>query len=64
MTPETRCCSGFIIVGFLKPGALEVVCKSFRLREAVASAEDFEILSTMLVGFAEVVFFNEFLRYV
>ena len=41
-----------------------VVCKSSRLREAIASKEDLEIYPTMLVGFAEVVLFNEFLRYV
>ena len=38
--------------------------ESSRLREVVASAEDFEIYPSILVGFAEVVFFDEFLRYV
>ena len=64
MSPEARCCGGFIIVGFLEPGAQEVICESSRLREAVASAEDFEINPSILGGLAGVVFFNEFLRYV
>ena len=64
MASEARCCGGFIIVGFLEPGAQEVICESSRLREAVASAEDFEIYPSILGGFAEVVLFNEFLRYV
>ena len=34
------------------------------MREAVASAEDFEIYPSILGGFAEVVFLNEFLRYI
>ena len=64
MAPEARYCGGFVIFGFLEPGAQEVICESSRLREAVASAEDFEIYPSILGGFAEVVFFNELLRYV
>ena len=64
VAPEACCCGGFIIVGFLKPGVQEVICESSRLREAVASAEDFVIYPSILGGFAEVIFFNEFLRYV
>ena len=56
MAPEDRCCGGFIIVVFLDPGASEVICESSRLREAVASAEYFEIYPFILGGFAEVVF--------
>ena len=61
MAPEAWCCGGFVIVGFLEPGAQEVICESSRLREAVASAEDLEIYPSIFGGFAEVIFFNEFL---
>ena len=64
MEPYAQCCGDFIIVGFLEPGVQEVICESSRLREAVASAEDFEIYPSILGGFSEVVFFNELLRYV
>ena len=40
----------------------EVICKSSRLREAVASAEDFIIYLSISGGFAEVVFLYDFLR--
>ena len=63
VSPEARCCGGFIIVKFLEPGAQEVICELSRLRDAVASAEDFEIYPSILGGFAEVIFFDEFLRY-